>query len=74
MPLGATVSHIKIVVGTAVGIQFGTKNSPPALNCLEVQDFHNDRLILEVITRLGENSIRTIATDSIKGFVRTVGR
>ncbi len=43
---------------------------PPILNALEVQDFRGGRLVLEVASHLGENSVRTIAMDGTEGLVR----
>ena len=51
-------------------VQFETKNLPPILNALEVQNFHGRRLVLEVAAHLGENSVRTIAMDGTEGLVR----
>jgi F-type H+-transporting ATPase subunit beta len=33
-------------------------------------DFRGSRLVLEVTSHLGENSVRTIATDGTEGLVR----
>lgn len=35
-----------------------------------MQDFHGGRLVLEVASHLGENSVRTIAMDGTEGLVR----
>ena len=40
------------------------------MNALEVQDFAGGRLVLEVASHLGENSVRTIAMDGTEGLVR----
>ncbi|KAG1758963.1 putative ATP synthase subunit beta [Suillus occidentalis] len=47
---------------------FETNALPPILNALEVQDFHGGRLVLEVASHLGENSVRTIAMDGTEGL------
>ncbi|KAG5221165.1 beta of the F1 sector of mitochondrial F1F0 ATP synthase [Salix suchowensis] len=58
------------VIGAVVDVQFDTENLPPILNALEVQDFAGGRLVLEVASHLGENSVRTIAMDGTEGLVR----
>lgn len=64
------VGSVKTVIGAVVDVQFDTENLPPILNALEVQDFHGGRLVLEVASHLGENSVRTIAMDGTEGLVR----
>jgi F-type H+-transporting ATPase subunit beta len=64
------VGSVKTVIGAVVDVQFETTNLPPILNALEVQDFHGGRLVLEVASHLGENSVRTIAMDGTEGLVR----
>jgi F-type H+-transporting ATPase subunit beta len=61
---------VKTVIGAVVDVQFDTDNLPPILNALEVQDFSGGRLVLEVASHLGENSVRTIAMDGTEGLVR----
>jgi len=53
-----------------VDVQFDSDTLPPILNALEVQDFSGGRLVLEVASHLGENSVRTIAMDGTEGLVR----
>ncbi|KIY47709.1 ATP synthase F1, beta subunit [Fistulina hepatica ATCC 64428] len=64
------VGTVKTVIGAVVDVQFDTDNLPPIINALEVQDFHGGRLVLEVASHLGENSVRTIAMDGTEGLVR----
>jgi len=61
---------VKTVIGAVVDVQFDTDNLPPILNALEVKDFRGGRLVLEVASHLGENSVRTIAMDGTEGLVR----
>ncbi|KAG8872752.1 atp2, beta subunit of the F1 sector of mitochondrial F1F0 ATP synthase [Tulasnella sp. 331] len=61
---------IKTVIGAVVDVQFDSESLPPILNALEVQDFTGGRLVLEVASHLGENSVRTIAMDGTEGLVR----
>jgi len=61
---------VKTVIGAVVDVQFDSSTLPPILNALEVQDFHGGRLVLEVASHLGENSVRTIAMDGTEGLVR----
>lgn len=65
-----TIGTVKTVIGAVVDVQFDGENLPPILNALEVQDFHGGRLVLEVASHLGENSVRTIAMDGTEGLVR----
>lgn len=65
-----TAGFVKTVIGAVVDVQFETDNLPPILNALEVQNFHGGRLVLEVASHLGENSVRTIAMDGTEGLVR----
>jgi F-type H+-transporting ATPase subunit beta len=66
----AQVGHVKTVIGAVVDVQFDSDNLPPILNALEVQGFSGGRLVLEVSSHLGENSVRTIAMDGTEGLVR----
>lgn len=66
----AQVGHVKTVIGAVVDVQFDSENLPPILNALEVQGFSGGRLVLEVASHLGENSVRTIAMDGTEGLVR----
>ena len=65
-----TTGFVKTVIGAVVDVQFETDDLPPILNALEVQGFHGGRLVLEVASHLGENSVRTIAMDGTEGLVR----
>ncbi|KAF9469249.1 P-loop containing nucleoside triphosphate hydrolase protein [Collybia nuda] len=64
------IGSVKTVIGAVVDVQFDTDNLPPILNALEVQNFSGGRLVLEVASHLGENSVRTIAMDGTEGLVR----
>ncbi|KAF9013928.1 P-loop containing nucleoside triphosphate hydrolase protein [Cyathus striatus] len=64
------VGYVKTVIGAVVDVQFGSEDLPPILNALEVQDFQGGRLVLEVASHLGENTVRTIAMDGTEGLVR----
>ncbi len=65
-----SIGTIKTVIGAVVDVQFDSDTLPPILNALEVQDFSGGRLVLEVASHLGENSVRTIAMDGTEGLVR----
>ncbi len=48
-----------------------TGKAPPILNALEVRSLqHGDRLVLEVASHLGDDTVRTIAMDGTDGLVR----
>merc|ERR1712110_1056247 len=64
LPKGQVVS----VIGAVVDVQF-EDGLPEILNALEVEN-REPKLILEVAQHLGENTVRTIATDGTEGLVR----
>merc|ERR1712110_681882 len=64
LPKGQVVS----VIGAVVDVQF-EDGLPEILNALEVEN-RTPKLILEVAQHLGENTVRTIATDGTEGLVR----
>tara|TARA_B110000208_G_scaffold86172_1_gene109124 strand:+ start:74 stop:1750 length:1677 start_codon:yes stop_codon:yes gene_type:complete len=58
------------VIGAVVDVQFAD-NLPKILNALDVSDSPTgSRLVLEVASHMGENTVRTIAMDSTDGLVR----
>merc|ERR1711910_15553 len=56
------------VIGAVVDVQFDD-HLPAILNSLEVSN-RSPRLILEVASHLGENTVRTIAMDGTEGLIR----
>ena len=56
------------VIGAVVDVEFDG-SLPDIYNALEMQ-LNGARLVLEVATHLGENTVRTIAMDSTDGLVR----
>lgn len=56
------------VIGAVVDVQFDD-NLPAILSALET-DNNGERLVLEVASHLGENTVRTIAMDATDGLVR----
>merc|ERR1712172_245939 len=64
LPKGQVVS----VIGAVVDVQF-EDGLPEILNALEVEN-RAPKLILEVAQHLGENTVRTIATDGTEGLIR----
>ncbi|RKP01836.1 hypothetical protein CXG81DRAFT_11462, partial [Caulochytrium protostelioides] len=60
---------IRAVIGAVVDVQFENGKVPPLLNALEVQN-HDVRMVLEVASHLGENTVRTIAMEGTEGLVR----
>ncbi|MBY0447866.1 MAG: F0F1 ATP synthase subunit beta, partial [Hyphomonadaceae bacterium] len=56
------------VIGAVVDVEFAGA-LPDIYNALETDNGGN-RLVLEVATHLGENTVRTIAMDSTEGLVR----
>jgi F-type H+-transporting ATPase subunit beta len=62
--------EITQVIGAVVDVQFAD-NLPKILNALDVSDSPTgSRLVLEVASHMGENTVRTIAMDSTDGLVR----
>merc|ERR1712180_272726 len=67
-PPNVATGKVVAVIGAVVDVQFDDK-LPAILNALEVQN-RSPRLILEVASHLGENTVRTIAMDGTEGLVR----
>merc|ERR1712142_531586 len=64
----AATGRVMAVIGAVVDVQFDD-HLPAILNSLEVSN-RSPRLILEVASHLGENTVRTIAMDGTEGLVR----
>merc|ERR1712142_694196 len=64
----AATGRVVAVIGAVVDVQFDD-HLPAILNSLEVSN-RSPRLILEVASHLGENTVRTIAMDGTEGLVR----
>jgi F-type H+/Na+-transporting ATPase subunit beta len=60
---------IKQIIGPVVDVHFEGK-LPEIYNALEITRDNGQKLILEVQTHLGEDSVRTVAMDSTDGLVR----
>ncbi len=56
------------VIGAVVDVQFDD-GLPAILSALETEN-NGERLVLEVASHLGENTVRTIAMDATEGLVR----
>ena len=57
------IGRVVAVIGPVVDVQFDNAR-PPILNSLEVMDREGGRLVLEVASHLGQNTVRTIAMHS----------
>jgi len=66
LPAHGRVSQI---MGAVVDVVFEDGELPSIFNCLEIQD-HDIRVVLEVASHLGNNSVRTVAMDSTDGVTR----
>jgi len=64
----ANIGRVRTVIGAVVDVQFDGE-MPAIYNSLEVQGTQN-KLILEVASHLGENTVRTIAMDATEGMYR----
>merc|ERR1711936_1288218 len=64
----AATGRVVAVIGAVVDVQFDD-HLPAILNSLEVTN-RSPRLILEVASHLGENTVRTIAMDGTEGLIR----
>merc|ERR1711992_499350 len=64
----AATGRVVAVIGAVVDVQFDD-HLPAILNSLEVSN-RSPRLILEVASHLGENTVRTIAMDGTEGLIR----
>jgi F-type H+-transporting ATPase subunit beta len=63
------IGRVVAVIGPVVDVQFDNAR-PPILNSLEVMDREGGRLVLEVASHLGQNTVRTIAMDATEKIVR----
>ena len=68
----ANIGQVKQVIGPVVDVSFDLEGSsiPEIFNALLITRANGDRLILEVQSHLGENSVRAIAMDSTDGLTR----
>jgi len=66
---GNLIGRVVAVIGPVVDVQFDNAR-PPILNSLEVMDREGGRLVLEVASHLGQNTVRTIAMDATERVVR----
>merc|ERR1719463_594064 len=66
--LAPATGRVVDVIGAVVDVQFDD-HLPAILNSLEVTN-RSPRLILEVASHLGENTVRTIAMDGTEGLIR----
>ncbi len=66
--MSANQGRIAQVIGAVVDVEFEGP-LPDIYNALETEN-RGQRLVLEVATHLGENTVRTIAMDSTDGLVR----
>src|SRR6187401_60074 len=67
----AKVGKVKQIIGAVVDVQFDG-GLPEIYNALEINRPNGDKLVLEVQTHLGEDSVRTIAMDGTEGLTRGV--
>jgi F-type H+/Na+-transporting ATPase subunit beta len=65
----AKVGKVKQIIGAVVDVQFDG-GLPEIFNALEINRPNGDKLVLEVQTHLGEDSVRTIAMDGTEGLTR----
>jgi len=69
--VGKTIGKVLRVIGAVVDVKFPPGKVPDILNSLEVRNLkHGDRLVLEVASHLGDDTVRTIAMDGTDGLVR----
>merc|ERR1712112_350345 len=67
-PVDNHKGQVVSVIGAVVDVQF-EDGLPEILNALEVEN-RSPKLILEVASHLGENTVRTIAMDGTEGLIR----
>ncbi|WP_262694033.1 F0F1 ATP synthase subunit beta [Kordiimonas aquimaris] len=66
--MATNTGRITQVIGAVVDVQFDS-DLPAILSALETNN-NGERLVLEVASHLGENTVRTIAMDATEGLVR----
>ncbi|MBF0625768.1 MAG: F0F1 ATP synthase subunit beta [Magnetococcales bacterium] len=67
--MSGNVGHVVQVIGPVVDVRFDTE-LPAILNALHLPRGKDGRLVLEVASHLGGNTVRTIAMSSTDGVVR----
>jgi F-type H+-transporting ATPase subunit beta len=68
--VNSTTDTVKMVFGAVVDMQFESVILPLVQNAVKVLDFRGGRLVLEVASHLGENTVRTIAMDCMASLAR----
>ncbi len=68
----ANIGRIKQIIGPVVDVSFDLEGStlPEIFNALVIERDNGEKLVLEVQSHLGENSVRAIAMDSTDGLTR----
>ncbi|WP_262690672.1 F0F1 ATP synthase subunit beta [Kordiimonas aestuarii] len=66
--MAKNTGRVTQVIGAVVDVQFDDQ-LPAILSALETKN-NGERLVLEVASHLGENTVRTIAMDATEGLVR----
>jgi F-type H+-transporting ATPase subunit beta len=66
--MAQNTGRVTQVIGAVVDVQFDD-SLPAILSALETEN-NGQRLVLEVASHLGENTVRTIAMDATEGLVR----
>ncbi len=66
--MAKNTGRVTQVIGAVVDVQFDNE-LPAILSALETEN-NGARLVLEVASHLGENTVRTIAMDATDGLVR----
>jgi len=69
--MAQNTGRVTQVIGAVVDVQFDNE-LPAILSALETEN-NGQRLVLEVASHLGENTVRTIAMDATDGLVRGQG-
>lgn len=68
---GKTLGKVLRVIGAVVDVKFPPGKAPQILNALEVRQLqHSERLVLEIASHLGDDTVRTIAMDGTDGLIR----
>ena len=70
--MAQSTGKVSQIIGPVVDVDFGGENNPlPRIyDALEIINSNVSKLILEVQSHIGENSIRAISIDSTDGFMR----
>ena len=70
--MAQSIGKVSQIIGPVVDVEFSGENNPlPSIyDALEIENSDGSKLILEVQSHIGEETVRTISMDSTDGLSR----